>query len=119
MSKACNLAPRPTRTCSHCGTPFASPQRFALFCSRKCKTDAANLEAARGKQLYRLAYHWRAGNGPSFSDLSWLIDQFRKEDRETGRVPPPREPAGMTVAQSYMTKRQPKVARERRLGSGL
>lgn len=106
------------RTCDHCGGSFQTLQPSALFCSRKCKTDAANLEAARGKQLYRLAYNWRRGKGASFSDLSWLVDQFIREDRETGRRPPPAGPTDMTVSQSYMTRRQPKVARQRRLANG-
>lgn len=106
------------KQCAHCGEPFQTVQPAAIFCSRKCKTDAANLEAARGKQLYRLAYTWAAaggGMGKAFSDLSWLARQFVKEDREVGRVPPPPGPTDMTVSQSYLTRRAPKVARERRL----
>lgn len=93
------------RTCNHCGAPFETYRRDAHYCSRTCKTNAANLEAARGKQLYRLAYGWATGNGGSFSDLSWLIRQFVKEDRESGRVPPPAfGPSDMTVSQSYHTR---------------
>lgn len=106
------------KQCAHCGEPFQTVQPAALFCSRKCKTDAANLEAARGKQLYRLAYTWAAaggGMGKAFSDLSWLARQFVKEDRDTGRQAPPPGPTDMTVSQSYLTRRAPKVARERRL----
>lgn len=105
------------KQCAHCGEPFQTVQPAAIFCSRKCKTDAANLEAARGKQLYRLAYTWAAaggGMGKAFSDLSWLARQFVKEDREVGRVPPPPGPTDMTVSQSYLTRRAPKVARMRR-----
>ena len=102
-----------TKLCAHCDKPFTSPQRASIFCTRKCKTDAANLEAARGKQLYRLAYNWATGKGTSFSDLSWLARQFVKEDREVGRPPPPPGPTDMTVAQSYHTRRAPKVARAR------
>jgi hypothetical protein len=101
--------------CSNCRKPFTSPQRSALFCSRSCKTASANFEAARGKQLYRLAYHWALGSGPSFSDLSWLVRQYIREDKEAGREPPPRGPTDMTPSQSYHTKRALKAARQRKL----
>lgn len=106
-----------SKTCLHCGTSFTSPQRAALFCTRKCKTDAGNLEAARGKQLYRLAMNWAAaggGMGKAFSDLSWLAREFVKEDRKAGRPLPPAGPTDMSVSQSYLTRRAPKLARERR-----
>ena len=76
------------RVCQECQRLFTSPQPNTLYCSRKCKTSAANLEATRGKQLYRLAYGWRSGSGVKFSELSWLVDQWRKEDRESGRPAP-------------------------------
>jgi hypothetical protein len=78
-----------SRQCSECGKPFQTSQPTASFCSRKCKADSANLEAVRGKKLYRLAYGWRKGNGARFSDLSALMDVFIREDREAGRPPPP------------------------------
>jgi len=96
-----------SRQCAHCLKPLpASQPATAMFCTRKCKTDAANFEAARGKLLYRLAYNWRRGKGPAFSDLSWLVDQFIKEDRESGRPAPPPGPTDMTVAQSYHTRQR-------------
>lgn len=77
-----------SKQCPQCGSPFNTSQPSALYCSRACKTGAANLEATRGKQLYRLAYGWRSGSGAKFSELSYLVDQWRKEDREAGRPPP-------------------------------
>jgi len=111
-------APQPMhRNCHHCSAPFDTFRREAWFCSRKCKTDSANLEAARGKQLYRLAYGWRKNNKGSFSDLSALVDLFIREDKEGLRPPPPAyKPVDMTPTQSYMTKRAPKVARQRAAG---
>lgn len=97
--------PASVRTCHHCQTTFETYQRNAMHCSRACKTNAANLEATRGKQLYRLAYGWATKGQGSFSDLSWLIRQFVKEDKEAGRQPPPAfGPSDMTVAQSYNTR---------------
>lgn len=97
--------PPAQRTCAHCLATFETYQRNAVHCSRACKTNAANLEATRGKQLYRLAYGWATGAGGSFSDLSWLIRQYVKEDREAGRQPPQAfGPSDMTVAQSYNTR---------------
>lgn len=94
-----------TRTCPQCGSSFETYRRDAVYCSRSCKTQAANLEAARGKQLYRLAYGWQNGGEGSFSDLSWLIRQYIKEDKACGRPPPPAYgPSDMTVAQSYYTR---------------
>lgn len=99
------------RLCAHCGDPLAETAKAsARFCSRTCKTNDANLEAARGKQLYRLAYRWRKGYGKdevsriSLSNLSWLMDQFIREDREAGRPPPPPGPTDMAVDHSYMTR---------------
>lgn len=107
------------KACAHCGASFETRQPNALFCSRKCKTDAANREAARGKQLYRLVYHWAmAGKGPgagkAMGDLAWLARRYVQEDREEGRQPPPYGPTDMAPHHSYMTKRAPKVARKRR-----
>ena len=78
----------PAKQCPTCGQPFTTNQPATLYCSRACKTKAANLEATRGKQLYRLAYGWRSGSGAKFSDMSYLVDQWRKEDKEAGRPPP-------------------------------
>jgi hypothetical protein len=108
-SPAKGLAPM-SRSCHECSASFLTYRRDALHCSRKCKTDGANREAARGKQLYRLAYGWRSKSGGSFSDLSRLVDLFMREDREEGRPPPPAfRPLDMTPMQSYMTKRQPRL----------
>ena len=76
------------KACPQCSAPFTTTQPNTLYCSRKCKTGAANLEATRGKQLYRLAYGWRSGSGVKFSELSWLVDQWKREDKEAGRPPP-------------------------------
>ena len=93
------------RTCPECSRPFTSTQPTARTCSRACKTKAANLEATRGKQLYRLAYAWRH-KGAKFSDLSWLMDQFIKEDKERGRQPPPMGRLdGLTTDQAFNTCR--------------
>lgn len=106
-----------SRQCAECGEPFKTSQPTAAFCSRKCKTDSANLEAARGKKLYRLAYGWREGSGAAFSDVSWLVDQFRREDREQGRPPPPfgrRDGLGIAFAHhTAVDSRKQKKARER------
>lgn len=105
------------RACASCGETFLTTQPSALYCSRACKTKEANLEATRGKQLYRLAYHWAMAGGSmgkAFSDLSWLARQYVKEDREAGRAPPPCGPTDMTVSQSYNTKRAPRLRREHR-----
>lgn len=107
------------RTCAYCGAPFKTPQTGALFCSRAHKTAYANMEAARGKQLYRLVYHWAmAGKGPeagkAMGDLAWLARKYVAEDREDGRAPPPYGPSDMAPHHSYMTKRASKLARKRR-----
>jgi hypothetical protein len=109
-----------SKACAHCGAPFASPQAGAIFCSRKCKTDAANLAATRGKQLYHLAYGWRTGKGGKFSDLSWLVDQFIKEYREAGRAPPVKSPLANGTSAGYLTAKAlrdagGKEARKRKL----
>lgn len=103
------------RSCPQCQASFQTYRGETVYCSRKCKTDAANLEASRGKALYRLAYNWRTaqrakagapakGKGAAFSDLSYLVDRFIAEDREAGRPAPPAGPRDMTVAQSYNTR---------------
>lgn len=110
-----------SKSCANCGAPFASPQPGAIYCSRKCKTDAANLAATRGKQLYELAYGWATGSGAKFADLSWLVRSFVKEDREAGREPPQRSPFSPPIASRYMTAkdvRETKKARQRREANG-
>lgn len=107
-----------SKTCPECGEGFTTRQPSAVFCSRACKTAAANLEATRGKQLYRLAYGWRAkGSGVKFSDLSWLVDQFIKEDRERGRPAPPMSRGDMhstaTAFHTFADARRHKAARAR------
>ena len=94
------------RNCANCNEPYTTRQPGAIYCSRGCKTEAGNLEMRRGKQLYRLAYHWRLGKGASFSDLSWLMDQFIKEDKQEDRPPPPPLPKGHgSISTAYLTNK--------------
>lgn len=108
-------APTINRQCPQCGSPFNTSQPSAVYCSRKCKSDVANLEAARGKQLYRLAYGWRRGSGAKFSDLSWLVDQFIREDTAAGRPAPTIERRDHhTTATSYHTARHRRESKQKR-----
>lgn len=113
-----------TRTCEHCGVQFQTAQS-ARYCSRAHKDAAANLEAARGKQLYRLAYHWALGRKPpkglppseraeytargnkALSDLTWLLDQFINEDREAGVSAPLPGPSNNPVHINHATYHKP------------
>lgn len=94
-----------TKTCEHCGVSFETTRPEARFCTRAHKNEAANLEASRGKLLYRYAMHWALGRravgtpeqkaqmkatgNTAFGDLTWLLDQFIAEDRAAGVSPPP------------------------------
>lgn len=103
------------RTCPECGEGFQTRQPSATYCSRECKTNAANLEAARGKKLYRLAYHWRKGKGSGvkFSDLSWMVDEFIREDKKAGRPAPPQGETGLQLAANHHTARARALAKQK------
>lgn len=104
-----------TKQCSHCGDAFQGARPEARFCSRACKTAAANLEATRGKALYRLAVNWRLGarggdkkvSSKALSDLTWLLDQYITEDRSKGVSPPPPGPTDMAIHHAYATRHKP------------
>lgn len=129
------------RTCEHCSVQFETTRPEARYCTRAHKTEAGNLEAARGKQLYRLAYNWALGRKPpkglsseeragytqrgnkALSDLTWLLDQYITEDREAGVAPPPPGPTNNPVhinhATHHKAPKRDKGARERAILEGV
>ena len=83
------------RLCKECGKSYMPRRLDQVFCSKPCKTDEQNRALVRGKQAYRMLYHWRLGNGKGsagslLGEASRLARSWVEQDRKEGRLPPPK-----------------------------
>lgn len=87
----------PPQVCGWCKETF-TPRRYdQVFCTGACGDANKNHEAARGKMLYRMVYHWQASggrmgkapNGAGLGDISRMVREMIAQDKREGRLPPP------------------------------
>lgn len=85
--------PRGHFPCAECRTVFPRRRHDQVFCSPECRFADHNRAMQRGREIYRMAYHWVMGAGPErrslINDLSRAARDWRDADREAGRAPPP------------------------------
>lgn len=79
--------------CAWCRTWFEPKRSDQAYCSTACNAKAANVEAVRGRRIYRAIYHWRLEHRTFGQNMAFVcreVAAWIREDRQMQRPPPPR-----------------------------
>lgn len=106
--------------CRNCGTAFKRRRIDQHYCGTLCSREADKRELKRARAVYRALYGWRDNRSdPSAADdLRFVCREIRdwiEEDREAGRLPPPRH--NHNGDRGHERRKAPKATAKLRLGN--
>lgn len=73
-------------SCKECGEAFLPRRNDQVFCQPDCRHAWHNRAKSRAATAYEILIKWRKTRGIGLGELSAVVDEWLREDREAGRA---------------------------------